>query len=85
MQRILVSVRDITADLFFAPQCVVNEGMAIRAFMEEINRADEKNPFYKYPGEYELFLLGSFDEQSASFELLERPKSLGVGNNFKDK
>lgn len=82
-KRLLVAVRDITSDLFFAPQCVINEGNAKRAFSEEVNRPDEKNTFYKYPGEYELFVLGEYDEQTAKIETLDSPKSLGTGNSFK--
>lgn len=81
--RLLVAVRDITSDLFFAPQAVINEGNAKRAFQEEVNRPDDKNSFYKYPGEYELFVLGTFDEQTAKIEMLDAPKSLGTGNSFK--
>lgn len=39
-------------------------GEAMRIFRDEVNRAAEDNILYKHPEDFDLFLVGKFDEES---------------------
>lgn len=62
----VVSVFDKAAAAYSRPFFVPTLGMAIRSFSDEANRADEDNPMYKHPSDYELYHLGSFDDASGT-------------------
>lgn len=74
----IISVRDNVANIFGTPNFVQSKGSAIRAFSDEVNRPDENNAFYKHPSDFELFFLGTYDDEQAIFELLARPESLST-------
>lgn len=72
----IVSVRDRQADAYNRPIFVPTTGLAIRSFSDEINRVSPDNPMNTHPEDYELFLLGEFDDESAIFENLAHPQLL---------
>lgn len=74
-------MRDVRAGLYWNPVFVPSIGAAIRGFEDEVNRAAEDNTMYKHPQDFELFHLGTFDTESATFELFERPRSLCEGGS----
>lgn len=59
---VIVSVRDSAADAFMNPFFVPTTGMAVRAFGDEVNKVG--SPMNAHPADYELFEVGSFDEDS---------------------
>lgn len=65
--HIVVSVRDRAADTFGPPYVVPHAGVAVRSFTNEVNRADEKNPLYMNPEDFELWELGSFEDSTGRF------------------
>jgi len=79
----IICVRDRAADLYGAPQCVGTTGAAIRGFSDEINRPDDKNSFYLHPDDFDLFELGSFNDEDAEFVILSSPKQLALGRDLK--
>lgn len=79
MKRIVFAVRDIVSNLYAQPFCDVNNGSAIRGFREVIQRGDGTSQIGQHPEDYELFVLGSFDDESARFELLEIPERISRG------
>ena len=50
-------------------------------FSDEINRAAEDNMLYKHPADFELIALGSYDDETAKFELLDPPIQLVTGKS----
>ena len=74
------TVFDMASNAYLQPMFFLTKGQAIRAFTEAIS--DEKHVFCKYPSDYVLFELGSFDDSSAKFELYSSPVSLGVAVEF---
>ena len=68
------TVYDSKAEAFLQPFFMQSKGAAIRGFTELVN--DKNHSFGKYPGDYTLFELGSFDEQTGKFVPLVSLESL---------
>lgn len=79
MKYVVCCVRDIVGNQYGSPHFAVSVGMAIRTFSDEVNRAAEDNLLYKHPADFELFELGSFDNETAKFTLLDVPNQLIAG------
>lgn len=82
MKYKVVCVRDRAADCFGQPQFVLSVGAAIRGFGDEINRAADNNGFYKHPEDFDLYELGTFDDQDATFECSESPRQIAIGKDL---
>lgn len=62
MKLSMYSVHDSKAGVFAAPFCARSRGEAIRSF--QIACGDDQLPFKKFPGDYTLFLLAEFDDNT---------------------
>lgn len=82
MKLTIVSIRDIVANIYSSPNFVQSKGAALRSFSTEVNRADENNQLYKYPNDFELYALGTFDDETAIFELYAQPEQLGLARDY---
>jgi len=69
MQTELFAVYDNKAQAFATPFSMQNRAMAIRAFKYAVN--DKSTEPGKYPEDYSLFILGTFDDADASIELIK--------------
>lgn len=58
----LYAVRDVKADAFGAPMSIATEGLARRSFLEAC--MDQRSDLCKYPNDYMLYELGSYDPNS---------------------
>ena len=76
----LITVHDSKSGIFTPPVSVIAIGEAIRTFEDAVN--DPQSPFNKHPEDYTLFHIGSYDETTASVEMLQSPLSLGGALNF---
>lgn len=81
MRYKIVCVRDRAADVYAQPHFVAATGVAIRGFSDEINRQDENNQLYKHPEDFDLFLLGEYDDQTGEFDCV-RPQQIAVGKDL---
>jgi len=79
----VVSVRDRVANVYNTPFCSPHPGVAIRNFTDEINRAAEDNMLYKHADDYELYDLGSYDDETGSFTQDGPPRQLILGRDCK--
>lgn len=80
-QLIVVSVYDRAMDAFARPFFVPALGAAIRAFQDEVNRAE--SPMCSHADDYDLFELGTFDEDSGKFQNLNEPRQVAIGKQMK--
>ncbi len=62
MLREIYCIKDIKVAAFISPFAMANEVHAKRYFHELCN--DETSTINKYPSDYELFRLGTFDDSS---------------------
>lgn len=81
MILLILSVRDRTADAFGQPFYTASRGGAIRSFADEVNRLDPQNMLSKHPEDFDLFELGTFDDNTAQFNLLEAPRQIAIGKD----
>jgi len=56
----IFTVRDNVVQAYLQPFFSVNEGSAIRSLQEVVN--DPNHTFAKYPADYSLYFVGSFDD-----------------------
>ena len=64
MKQVVVAVKDRAADAFGRPFFVQTQGVAIRSFMDEVNRQAEDNQLYQHPDDFDLFELGMYDDST---------------------
>lgn len=81
----IMTVRDRAADVYGQPSFHLSIGGAVRGFTDEINRPAQDNMLYKHPEDFDFFLLGTYDDNTAKFELLERPRQVAVGKDVRIK
>lgn len=74
MIKKLFSVYDSKSGVYSAPFMEHSNASGIRAF--ETGCKDKNTMMFSYPQDYTLFELGTFDDQTAKYELLATPKSL---------
>ena len=83
MRLVVVAVRDRAADAYMRPFFVPTIGMAVRSFGDEVQRAATDNPMWSHPEDYDLYLLGQFDEDTGRFLCEEpQPRMVAVGKDF---
>lgn len=75
----IVSIRDAKTDTFSNPSYVVSTGVAVRGFVDEVNRPDEQNVLYRHPHDFVLYHLGTYDDQVPKFDQFDIPRQLARG------
>lgn len=70
------SIHDRKAGIYNRPFMESNEVIAKR----NVERAflDEDSTFYSYPNDFELVLLGTYDDLTGKFDLLDIPKLIDI-------
>lgn len=68
----LFAVRDVKADAFGAVMVISTVGIAIRSFSDAC--ADARSEFAKYPEDYMLYEIGTFEPNSGLVTALQMPK-----------
>lgn len=74
------SVYDVKAETYGRPMCMVNVGVAVRGFSDEVK--DVKSSLNKHPEDFRLFELGTFDDLSGMFESYKQPKLVCTATEF---
>lgn len=65
--KLVFAIRDSAMDQFSVPMFFVSKGEALRSVGQVVNRAQEGNLYNSHPGDYELYYLGTFDEDKGVF------------------
>lgn len=77
----VIAVRDHALDAFIAPQFAVATGQAMRTFMDEVN--NPQSPIGAHPEDYDLYLIGEFDEIEGRLFPMDSPQRLVAGGTAK--
>lgn len=80
MRYKVMAIRDRAADVYGQPFFMATVAMGIRAFTDEVNRGDTNSNICKHPDDFDLYLLGDFDDGSGVFEC-SAPTQLAVGKD----
>lgn len=78
MKMKIYSIFDQAAEAFATPFFMHNDGLAIRAFQDNINAEDENN-LSKHPEQFKLFCLGDFDDKNGTIAAESGPVCISVG------
>lgn len=81
MLQFVVSVKDRAADVFNRPFFVPHRNVAIRDFTDEVNRSAADNQLNKHSDDFDLYLLGQFDDNTGFFVMEEQPVVLVRGKD----
>ena len=74
MEIKIYAVHDGKVEAFMQPFFARTDGEATRGFSQAVNQ--DGTPFNQHPGDYTLFRIGKFDDQTAIIEP-ETPVTLG--------
>lgn len=75
-------VRDRVAQVFQPPFYEIHKTQAMRSFEAACRDKNEGNQFALYPDDFELMYLGTFDELTGQFALVERYEVLATPRDF---
>ncbi|AXH74109.1 MAG: nonstructural protein [Microviridae sp.] len=82
MRYKVFSIRDRATAVYGQPFYSATVGAAVRMFSDEINRKDENSNLYKHPEDFDLYMFGTFDDNTGEFEC-GPPAQVGVGKDLK--
>lgn len=79
--KYICAVKDRAADVFGQPFFVAARQVAVRSFQDAVNNRHEPSDISKHPDDFDLYVLGLFDDasgslQPAQLELVARGKDL---------
>jgi hypothetical protein len=82
MKLNVYSIFDSAAKAYTSPFFMHNDGLAIRAFQDNVN-AEQENNISKHPDQFTLFKIGEFDDATGEIKT-DVVKSLGTGLEYKN-
>jgi hypothetical protein len=68
MKHAVFAVRDTCIGSYNMPMFFQNRAGAVRALGDAVNRPKEDNMYYQHPEHYQLYEVGTFDDDSGMFE-----------------
>lgn len=74
MESGIFSVYDSKAECYLPPFFMRNRAMAVRAFQASV--MEPGSDLNRFPEDYALFVLGTFDDSTGAFTLLAAPQSV---------
>lgn len=80
-----VAVFDKVAGFYQTPFFVPSRGLATRSFIDEVNRNDDKNQFFKHAADFDLYELGLFDDHTGLFVAHAAPDLIIQGSSAKQE
>lgn len=76
MKYQMYSIFDLKVGVYHPPICFRSPGEAIRTFVSSANSGDSL--LSKYPRDFSLYHLGSWDDETAAYQVLPEPAFIGV-------
>ncbi len=76
----IFTVYDSKIEAYLVPFYFKNRGECLRTFTDTVN--DPSHMFNRHPGDYTLFHIGQYNEDDASFSLLDHHVNLGKAIEF---
>lgn len=79
--KIIITVLDTATQVFGQPQFMHTKGEATRSFSDIIN-AKESNALRDHPDDYEMYEIGTYDEQTGVITPHKKPKLINRGKDL---
>jgi hypothetical protein len=83
MQLVIVAVKDRAADAFMRPFFVPTPAIAVRSFMDEVQRDAADNQLFHHSDDFDLYEIGIFDDSTGRITSHEDMKVLMLGKQAK--
>jgi len=83
MELQLISIRDQKGEAFAPPKAHKTIGEAERFLEHLVNKNADGNFLHMYPEDFDLYHLGSFDDQTGKMKLFDSPRHLCKAISFK--
>lgn len=80
MKLQVFSIHDSKAEASLRPFFSPNVAVGQREFAQAV--ADPDTMFHKYPGDYTLFHLGEWEQDTMLFDLKKTPENLGLALSY---
>lgn len=80
----ILTFRDIKANMYLPPLHVPNIQAAIREIRDEVNRKDSNLPWARWPEDHELWRLGTWESENATYANNEKPSQLLVLSTLRE-
>lgn len=84
MKHALMVIRDIKVEAFNTPFCTPSVGMAIRGFTDAVNNSNKDSDVSKHPKDFDLFQLGTYNDEDGQIEQFQQPKHIINGEGVKN-
>lgn len=81
MELNIYSIYDTAAKAYATPFFMPNDGLAIRAFSDNVNSSDSQ--LSKHPEQFVLFKIGTFEDQHGKLDHYDPVVNLGQAMTFK--
>lgn len=62
--KVIAAIRDVKAGIFMQPFFVPAVGVAVRNVQDEVRRVADDNMLNMHPEDFELWQLGTFDDET---------------------
>lgn len=82
MELKVFAVKDLKAETFNTPMFLRTKGEAIRGFADQVQNVKD-SAISKFPEDFYLYELGSYNTDKGIFNLLEFPTALHCALDFK--
>ena len=83
MKLSIYTIHDSAAQAYLAPFFLHNDGLAIRAFQDNVNSTEENN-ISKHPEQFAMFKIGEMDDQTGVITALPSSKHITGGLEVKN-
>lgn len=81
--HVVVVIKDTAIKGFMKPFFVPQTPAAVRALRDEVNNPQSQGDMFKHPDDFELYELGTFNDESCRFELFDDPKMVCRAKDLK--
>jgi len=80
MKTLIFSIKDLKAEVWNTPIFQQTTGIALRGWQELAN--DKETTIGKYPTDYALYEIGTWESEKGHLSIYPQPKSLGLANDY---
>lgn len=83
MIQVIVAIKDRAADAYMRPWFVPTPAMAVRSFMDEVQRESADNQLFHHSDDFDLYEIGLFDDSTGRITSHDDMKVLMLGKQAK--
>lgn len=83
MKMVIASIRDAKSEVFAQPWFTATAAAAVRSFSDIVNDPTNNSMISKHPEDFQLYELGTFDDQEGKLDVHALPKILVAGDSIK--